>query len=334
MLKIIKIFLKLVWTHKGKIILALSLACGGWYLYKYKFTKTSQNIEITEQIRRGDITISINKDGAFQAKESFEVTSRADGKIKEIFVKEGDYVIEGQILLVVQPGQSVHDKYLPVEVIAPSSGLVLRCLNERRSKQSETTYDLPRVGESISGSNNSNSPTCIMKIIKPGKYVVPVKIGEYDITKIKIGMPLKINVPSRQGVSYDGFVSVISPQPEVKEERYWEDDAAKVEFITVAESKGNIKDILLGLSASVKIDLASKKDILLIPLNAIFEDRDTQSGDITFYVYKKTGANKREKIQAKLGLRNENDAELLNAEETGLKENDVLLIDVAEGDEG
>ncbi|MDR0645472.1 MAG: hypothetical protein LBG46_00315, partial [Elusimicrobiota bacterium] len=233
---------------------------------------------------------------------------------------------EGQKLFVVQPGQSVHEKYLPIDVFAPASGLVVRCLNDRWSSRSNTNYDLPQIGESVTGSSGYNSPTCLMKIIKPGAYLVPIKIGEYDIPNVKLGMPLKISVPSRLGVSYEGFVARISPQPEVKEENYWDEEKNQVEFITIAETKDNIKEILIGLSATVKIDLDSRANVLLVPTSAIFEERE-RNGDIAFYVYKKDGSKKAEKLMVKLGLRNESDAELLNAEETGLKENDVLLLE-------
>jgi HlyD family secretion protein len=328
-MKTIKSFFKLIWAHKGKIILVFLLAGGGWYFYAHKMKKKPlDNEEMTERVRRGDIMISISKDGAFQAKESFEVNSRANGKISQKFVKEGDAVKEGQKLFVVQPGQSVHEKYLPIDVLAPASGLVVRCLNDRWSSRSNTNYDLPQVGESVSGSSGyNNTPTCLMKIIKPGSYVVPIKIGEYDIPNIKLKMPLKISVPSRPGVSYEGFVARISPQPEVKEENYWDQEKNQVEFITIAETKNAVNEILIGLSATVKIDLDSKEDILLIPISAIFEERE-RNGDITFYVYKKEGNKKAEKIQVKLGLRNESDAELLNAEETGLREKDILLLEM------
>ncbi|MDR0646710.1 MAG: hypothetical protein LBG46_07225, partial [Elusimicrobiota bacterium] len=67
----IKNFFKLIWAHKGKIILIICVAAGGWYLYKHKTKKqaVAQEAEMTEQVRRGDIMISISKDGAFQAKE-------------------------------------------------------------------------------------------------------------------------------------------------------------------------------------------------------------------------------------------------------------------------
>ncbi|WP_424245873.1 multidrug efflux pump subunit AcrA (membrane-fusion protein) [Elusimicrobium posterum] len=328
-MKKVKPFFKFLYGHKFKIIFVLVLCAAGAFGY-YKYSKTAKKPKdevLTETIKKGTIAISISKDGSFQAKDSLEVTSRADGKIKEIYVKEGDIVKEGQKLLVVQPGQSVHDKYLPIEITAPMSGTVLRCLNERGTSQSSTSYDLPRPGESVSGFSNYN-PTCIMKVIKTGTYVVPIKIGEYDIEKIKVGMPVKITILSKpEQEPYEGFISLISPQPEVKEENRWDPDSNKVEFITVVQTKKHIKEILIGLSANVTIDLESKDDILTIPNSVIYEERNSATGKIDYFVYKKLTDKKALKTEVKLGIKNDNDAELLNAQAAGLAEGDVLFVD-------
>jgi multidrug efflux pump subunit AcrA (membrane-fusion protein) len=326
----IKSCFKFLLRHWGKIIFIIIIAAGccAYYFYREKKAAAARAPEMTETITRGDLKLEINKDGAFQAKTSVEVNSRANGRIKEIYVKEGDIVKEGQKLLVVQPGQSIYEKYQPVDVYAPAGGLVLRCLNDRWTRQSGMVYDLPQPGDSISGTSGGGSATCLMKIIKPGKYVVPIKIGEYDITKIKPGMPVKISVPAKPDVSYEGVISLISPQPEIKDNDYWNPDSNKVEFITVAETKGNIKEILLGLSASVQISLESKQDALIVPNAAVFEERDGKTGRLDFYVYKKTGDKKAKKIKTELGLRNDSQAELLNSAAAGLAEGDTLLLDL------
>lgn len=316
--------------HKGKIILIIIIAIaivGGRYYYKKYSAKKNRGQEyMTEQIKRGEIKVEINKDGSLFAKESIEVNSRASGRIKEIYVKEGDIVKEGQKLLVVQPGQSVHEKFLPIEVLAPSSGMLLRCLNDRWSRQSGTTYDLPQPGDSVEGTGGYGRASCIMKIVKPGKYVVPVKIGEFDISKVKIGQAVKINLLAREGVSYEGVISIISPQPEIKDEDYWNPDSNKVEYITVAETTGNIKEILIGMTASVQIPLETKGDILIIPSSVIFEEKDRKENKLNFFVYKKTGDKAAKKIKVELGLRGDNEAELLNAETVGLAEGDDLML--------
>ncbi len=326
-MKTIKNTFKFLLKHKGKILLFfVVLALAGGYYYKEKHVSSDSKEEVlTEKIRKGDIVLNISKDGAFQAKDSVEVNSKADGRIKEMFVKEGDLVKEGQKLLIVQPGQSEYDKFLPITITSPKSGMVFRCLNERRSQRSSSTYLLPQEGESISGINNGN-PTCIMKIVKPGKYVVPVKIDEYDMRYVKLGMPVKLKVISRPGVVYDGLIDFISPQPEVKEEMWWDPNSNKVEFIVVAETKDTLKEIVLGLTATMELALDSKKDVFIVPNSAIYEEKNGDA--LSYFIYKQLSPKKAKKIEIKLGLKNSNDSEILDAESLGLKDGDVLFLDI------
>ncbi|MDR1123418.1 MAG: hypothetical protein LBL61_02185, partial [Elusimicrobiota bacterium] len=78
--------------------------------------------------------------------------------------------------------------------------------------------------------------------------------------------------------------------------------------------------------------LESKQDALIVPNAAVFEERDGKTGRLDFYVYKKTGDKKAKKIKTELGLRNDSQAELLNAAAAGLAEGDTLLLDLDEKD--
>lgn len=319
----------LLWNHKGKVFIVLvviALVVGYWFKLKADRAVGLKDI-LTETVRKGDITMSINKEGFFQAKDSVEISAKTDGRIKEMRVKEGDTVKAGDLLAVVQPGLSEYDKFLPVEVRATMSGLVLRCLNARSASSAGTSYLLPKPGDYVSGATNYN-PTCIMKIIKPGKYVVPIRVGEYDIVYMKEGMDVKATVTARPEISYDAFISFISPQPEMKEEDRWNPDANKIEFTTVAETKGDIKDVLIGLSATISAELNSVKDVLQIPRIAINEERNHGDGSMKYFVFKQVAPKKARRVEIKPGLGNDTVVELKNAEEADIKDGDILFLDV------
>ena len=311
-----------------KIIIAAALiacAAGGYIYYKKHHTKKTETNYLTETVTRGDIVLDIQGDGTLTAKKTAEVNSNADGRIKAFYVKEGDKVKKGQKIVTVLPGKSTYDKFLPVEVTAPLDGLVLRCLNDRSSSRSKITYTLPQIGEFINGSGNYNA-TCIVKIVQADRYVLPFKLNEYDISKIYMGMPVVFSVMSKPGLKINGKISYISPQPEIKEEDRWNPESNKVVFVVVAETEEYKGPLIIGLSANVKIEIEKKKDVLRIPTAAIFEENGKDG--LKFFVYKQTGEKQARKIEIKLGLRSDNNAELLNAEETGIKERDVLFLDV------
>lgn len=318
--------LKFLNKHKGKIVIFLLIISAICY---FAFRKEKPEIKeeiLSHTLKKGTILETLRKDGSISAKYSIEINSPADGRIKNLYVKEGDRVKKGQKLVTIMPGQNIYEKYVPIDVIADIDGLVLRCLNERISARSKMSYELPKEGEYIQGS--SYNPTCLMKIIKENEYVLPFKVGEYDISKLHIDMPMKIKVASKPDLKIDGKISLISPQPETKEENRWSEDSAKVEFIVVAETQNYKGPIILGLTATAEIDLGKYEDVLIVPLNAIYEERNIMTKDIRYFVYKEIGPKKAKKIEIKLGAKDDMQAEILNPEELGLQENDKIFLDI------
>lgn len=205
-------------------------------------------------------------------------------------------------------------------------GLVLRCLNDRMSSKSKMSYELPKEGEYIQGT--SYNPTCLMKVIKNDVYVLPFKVGEYDIDKLYLGMPVKIKISAKPDLKIDGKISLISPQPETKEESRWDDNSSKVEFIVVAETKDYQGPLILGLTATVEINLGKRENVLAVPLNAVYEERDIFTRIIKYFVYKQIAPKQAKKIEINLGFKDDMQAEILNPNELGLKEGDILFMDI------
>ena len=319
-------FLRFLNKHKGKIIIFLIIISAGAYFSLNKKKPEIKDEVLSHTLRKGTILETLRKDGSISAKYSIEINSTADGRIKNLYVKEGDRAKKGQKLVTILPGQNIYEKYVPIDITAPMDGLVLRCLNERMSSKSKISYELPKEGEYIQGS--SYNPTCLMKIIKENEYVLPFKVGEYDIDKLTLGMPLKIKVAAKPDLKINAKISLISPQPEIKEESLWSEERSKVEFIVVAETQNYKGPIILGLTATAEIDLGKYEDVLVVPLNAVYEERNIMTKDIKYFVYKEIGPKKAKKIEIKLGAKDDMQAEIANHEEVGLKEGDKIFLDI------
>ena len=319
-------FLRFLNKHKGKIIIFLIIISAGAYFSLNKKKPEIKDEVLRHTLRKGTILETLRKDGSISAKYSIEINSTADGRIKNLYVKEGDRAKKGQKLVTILPGQNIYEKYVPIDITAPMDGLVLRCLNEGMSSKSKISYELPKEGEYIQGS--SYNPTCLMKIIKENEYVLPFKVGEYDIDKLTLGMPLKIKVAAKPDLKINAKISLISPQPEIKEENLWSEERSKVEFIVVAETQNYKGPIILGLTATAEIDLGKYEDVLVVPLNAVYEERNIMTKDIKYFVYKEIGPKKAKKIEIKLGAKDDMQAEIANHEEVGLKEGDKIFLDI------
>lgn len=89
-------FLKFLNRHKGKIIFVLLLIAAAVYHTIYKEPKKVEEEILTHTLKKGTISQVLRKDGSISPKNSMEVNSSADGKIKEVLVKEGDTVKKGK----------------------------------------------------------------------------------------------------------------------------------------------------------------------------------------------------------------------------------------------
>lgn len=138
--------------------------------------------------------------------------------------------------------------------------------------------------------------------------------NEVDIRKIKKGLPVKIGFDAFPDVELDGIVTDVA---NVGENKRGSDIKVFQVLIKLNENNDNVRP---GMTTSNRIITFEKKDVLSVPLEAIF------SKDSTRYVYVKSGfsVSKKEVI---LGDAN-NDAVIV---EKGLGENEVIYLNKPEG---
>lgn len=91
---------KLVRRIVAFVVAAAILGGGGWALKKYVFTDDAQGLGevMTQPVMYGSIQSTVSGMGNARAKNSATVTPDAGYRVLELFVKEGDYVEEGQLL--------------------------------------------------------------------------------------------------------------------------------------------------------------------------------------------------------------------------------------------
>ncbi|AUC86762.1 RND transporter [Polaribacter sp. ALD11] len=138
--------------------------------------------------------------------------------------------------------------------------------------------------------------------------------NEVDIRKVKKGLPVKIGFDAFPDIEMEGIVTSVA---NVGEKKRGSD--IKV-FQVLIKLNGTNDNIRPGMTTSNKILTFERKDVLSIPLEAIF------SKDSITYVYKKTGFSIIKK-EIKIGDSN-NDSVIIT---DGLAENDVIYLNKPEG---
>lgn len=139
-------------------------------------------------------------------------------------------------------------------------------------------------------------------------------VNEVDIRKIKKNLPVKVSFDAFPDIEMAGVVTDVA---NVGENKRGSD--VKVFQVSI-KLEGSDKNIRPGMTTSNKILTFEQKDVLSIPLEAIF------SKDSITYVYKKSGFSVTKK-QVKIGDSN-NDSVIIT---DGLKEEDVVYLNKPEG---
>ena len=114
-----------------------------------------------------------------------------------------------------------------------------------------------------SGTRNLGGGTVLMTIADLSKMIVKTEINEVDVTKLKIGQPVKIAFDAIKGKVYHGEVKKISPAGKVSENIV----VYPVE-VEIIDADSLIKP---GMTADLDIITGEGRGVLLLPKTAILE---------------------------------------------------------------
>ncbi|HLH54162.1 MAG TPA: HlyD family secretion protein, partial [Verrucomicrobiae bacterium] len=111
--------------------------------------------------------------------------------------------------------------------------------------------------------------------------------------RLKVGQPVEVTIEAVPGLVATGIVERISPQASIKNNI--KGYPARVVLKNVDPR------VLPGMTASVKIPVASAASVTAVPLSAVFTERDPDSGEMGRFVYVKRG-DSYEKRTVKVGV--------------------------------
>ncbi len=178
-------------------------------------------------------------------------------------------------------------------------------------------------GEMVQSSLNSfGEGTVVMKIADLSKMIIKSNINEVDIAKFSLGQKAKISLDALAYEQFEGQVVKIAPMAIVE-------NNAKVFPVEISINADGHK-VKPGMTAAVSILGEDRKNVLVIPIRAVFTNDDDE--DIV-YLLPKEGKSKTDKAQAptqtngiptrvKLGANDMQMVEVIS----GLKEGDKIML--------
>src|SRR5204862_2388062 len=149
------------------------------------------------------------------------------------------------------------------------------------------------VGQAVSGSGGFNSGTEVLTIANLNEMIINAHINQADVTRLKIGQQVEVQVEAVPGLKVSGTVERIAPQATIKN-----------------NIKGFAARILLknvdprvrpGMTANIKIPVASADNVTAVPLAAVFTEKEADSSQMERFVYVQQGESF-EKRNVKVGV--------------------------------
>lgn len=171
------------------------------------------------------------------------------------------------------------------------------------------------IGQAVSGSGGFNSGTEVLTIADLNSMIINAQVNQADVPRLKAGEAVEITVEAVAGLHVTGVVERLSPQATIKN-----------------NIKGYPARIVLknvdprvrpGMTANVKIPVASAANVTAVPLAAVFTEKNPDTDQMERYVYVQHG-DSFEKRNVKVGIADYFFAEI----QDGLAPGDVVSLEL------
>jgi macrolide-specific efflux system membrane fusion protein len=271
--------------------------------------RARQNKSSNEAIREisptyGSIQSFMSITGTGQPQNRLEIKPPISGRVEEILVKEGQKVKIGQTLAWMSSTERAalldaarsqgkealnywKEVYKPTPLIAPIDGeVIVRAVEP---------------GQTVTSSDAI--------IVLSDRLIVKAQADETDVGKVKIGQEAIISLDAYPQIRMEGTVDHISYESKiVSNVTIYEIDILPKRVPAVFRS---------GMSANVNIIEASRKNVLLIPLEAVKQDKKE-----SFVFLSQGEGNRPLKQSVNLGISDDKNVEVIS----GLGAEDKIII--------
>lgn len=242
------------------IVFALIILVG-FFVWKNYFGKDNKVSYKENSVKVGNIVDAISTAGLVEPQNRLEILPPINGRIDQIFVKEGDIVKKGETLAImssteraalldaaqIEGKKSVaywEQVYKPTTILAPINGkVIVRSLEP---------------GQTI----NSNTPVLVLA----DTLIIKAQVDETDIGKVLNGQKVKISLDAYRDIFFTGRVGHISYESKI------------VNNVTIYEVNvipDNTPSVFRsGMSASLEIIRKEKKGVFLLPERLISYKKD------------------------------------------------------------
>lgn len=243
---------------------------------------------------RGTIQTFISTTGIVQPQNRLEIKPPIGGRIEEVLVEEGDKVKVGEVMARMSSTERA-----ALLDAAHSQGA--EALEYWREVYKATPLIAPIDGEVIvravePGQTVTSNDALI---VLSDRLIVEAQVDETDIGKVKLGQDADIGLDAYPEVRAQGKVGHISYESEILN---------NVTIYKVDIIPEKVPEVFRsGMSANIHITEKSRENVLLIPLNAVVEEKGGR-----FVMIKKRRGAEPEKVKVDLGISDDTNIEVIS----------------------
>jgi len=171
------------------------------------------------------------------------------------------------------------------------------------------------MGQAVSGSDGFNGGTEVMTIADLTAMLINAQANQADVPRLKAGEPVEVTVEAVADLQITGVVERLYPQATIRN-----------------NIKGYPARIVLknvdprvrpGMTANVKIPVASADNVTAVPLEAVFTEKNPDTSQMERFVYVQRGGSF-DKRNVKVGVSDFSYAEI----QEGLKAGEVVSLEL------
>jgi HlyD family secretion protein len=170
-------------------------------------------------------------------------------------------------------------------------------------------------GQAVSGSGGFNSGTEVLTIADLNAMIINAQVNQADVPRLKVGETVEVTVEAVAGLRVTGEVERIYPQATIKN---------NIKGYPARIALKNVDPrVRPGMTANVKIPVASADNVTAVPLAAVFTEKAAENGQMERFVYVQQG-DAFEKRNVKVGVSDYFYAEI----QEGLKEGEIVSLEL------
>ncbi len=259
-------------------------------------------VDIGDLVKKGDLLFKLD-DKELQQQRASNLTDIERARLS-LEKAERDFKRAGELLAEKLISQELHDDTKTIFELAKNSldraQKDLAIIDERLTRtEVRAPFDctiLTRpvsTGQAVSGSGGFNSGTEVLTIADLTAMVINAHVNQADVPRLKVEQTVEVAVEAVAGLKVTGVVERIAPQATIKNNI--KGFAARIAL------KHPDPRVRPGMTANIKIPVASAESVTAVPLAAVFTEKNPETGQYERFVYVVQGEAS-EKRTVKIGV--------------------------------